>query len=115
MPLHQQVRGDDSLTRSHKRRPQYGVDGFPNQEALAVKRKAYRKTRSQGSPSDKHGTLLLGNPHQMVCCGPREAGPELTALFAPIPWETLVHRQYLHGRDHVPGCTSSYNSLALAV
>ena len=113
--LHQQVRCDGFPTHNHRRRPQYGVDGFPNQGALAVKRKAYRRTRSQGNPFDIHGTQPSDSLHRKACCGPQGAGLLSKAQSAPIPWETLVHRQYLHGRDHVPVNTSSYNSSALAV
>ena len=69
MPLHQQVRGDDSLTHNHRLRPQYGAGGFPNQGALAVKHKECRKTHSQDNPSDIHGIRFSVSLHRKACCG----------------------------------------------
>ena len=68
MPLHQQARGDDSLTYSHRLLPQSGVGGFLNQGVLAAKRTVCRRTHSRDSPSDRHGTRLSDNLHQRACC-----------------------------------------------
>ena len=113
MPLHQQVRGDDSLTHNHRLRPQYGAGGFPNQGALAVKHKECRKTHSQDNPSDIHGIRFSVSLHRKACCGPQEAIPGLMALSAPILLEIQEHCQYLHDRDHEPVNTNSYNSSVL--
>ena len=113
MLLHQQVRGDDPLNSSHKLQLQFEAGDFLNQGALALKHKVYRKTHSLDSPSDRHGILLSGNLRQKACCERQVVSPLSMVLFAPILLEKLVHRQYLHDRDHAPKNTNSYNSLAL--
>ena len=114
MPLHQQVRGDDSLIDSHRQQQQFEAGGSPSRGELAVKHKACRRTRIWDSPSDKHGTLLSNSLHQKACCGPQGADPLSEALSVPILWGTQGHHLYLHDKDHEPVNTNSYNSSALA-
>ena len=114
-PLRRQVRGDDSLIDSHRQQQQFEAGDSPNQGVRAAKRTVCRKTRSRDSPSDRRGTRPSGNFRRRACCERPRVGPLSRVLSVPILWGTLVHRQYLPDKDHVPGCTSSSNSLALAV
>ena len=114
MLLHRQVRGDDPLNSSHKLQLQSEAGGFPNLEAHAVKHKECRKTRNLDIPSDTHEKQLSNNLRQKACYEQRVASSLSEALSEPILLEKLVHRQYLHDRDHEPVSTNSYNSSALA-
>src|SRR5574344_534576 len=113
MPLHRQVRGDGFPTHNHRRQLQFEVGDFLNQGTLVVKHKECRKTRNLGNPSDILGTLLSDTLRQKVYYERQAVNPLLEVLFAPILLEKLVHRQYLHDRDHVLGCTNNYNSSVL--
>ena len=64
---HRPVHGGDSPTHNHRLQLQFEAGGFLNQGILAVKHKAYRRTHSQDSPSDRHGTQPSNNPHRMAC------------------------------------------------
>ena len=114
-PLRRQVRGDDSLTYSHRLLPQSEAGGFPNQGVRAAKRTVCRRTHNLDSPSDIREKQPSNNLRQKACYEQRVASSLSEALSEPILLEKLVHRQYLHGRDHEPENTNSYNSLALAV
>ena len=52
--------------------------------------------------------------HQMVCYGPQEASLLSVVLFVPRPLGIREPHQCLRGKGHELGCTSSYNSSALA-
>ena len=112
--LRQQVRGDDLLTHNHRRKLQFEVGDFLNQGTLVVKHKECRKTRNLDNPSDIHETQPSDTLRQKVYYERQAVNPLLGVLFAPILSGILVHPLYHPGRVHVPGCTSSYNSLALA-
>ena len=114
MPLRQQVHGDDPLSNSHKQQLQFEAGDSPNLEAHAVRHIVCHKTRSLDNPSDRHGTLLLDIPRQKACCAQRVVILLSMVLSVPIPWGKQVLPQCPHGRGHVPGCTSNYNSWALA-
>ena len=114
MLLHRQVHGDGSLTDSHKRQQQCEAGGFLNQGVLAAKRKVCRKTHSQGSPSDRRGTLPSDTPHQKAYYELQVEDLLSEVQSEPILSGILVHRQYLHDRDHEPVNTSNYNSLVRA-
>ena len=114
MLLHQQVHGGDPLNSSHKLQLQFEVGDFLNQGALVVKHKECRKTRNLGNPSDILETLPSNTLRQKVYYERQAVTPLLEVLFAPILLEKLVHRQYLHGRDHEPVNTNSYISSVLA-
>ena len=92
---------------------QFEAGGFQVSALLALKHKVCRRTHSRDSPSDRRGIRPSDSLHQKACYGPQEAIPRLMALSAPMLLEKLVHRQYLHDRDHEPVNTNSYNSSAL--
>ena len=108
------MRGDDLLTHNHRQPLQFEADGFLNQVVLAAKRKGCHRTHSQGSPSDRRGTLPSDTPHQKAYYELQVEDLLLEVLYAPILSGILVHRQYLHDRDHEPVNTSNYNSLVRA-
>ena len=114
MPLRLQVRGGDLLIHNHRQQLQSEAGGFLNQEAPAVRHKGCHRTHSQGSPSDIRGKQPSDNLRQRACCEPQEVNLLSEVLSAPILLGKLVHRQYLHDRDHEPMSTNSYNSSALA-
>ena len=114
MPLHRQVRDDGFPTHNHRLQLQFEVGDFLNQGALVVKHKECRKTRNLGNPSDILETLPSDTLRQKVYYERQAVTPLLEVLFAPILSEILVHRQYLHGRDHEPVNTNSYISSVLA-
>ena len=111
--LHRPVHGGDSLAHSHRRRLRCGVDGSPVRVILVVKHKAYRRTHNLDSPFDKRETQPSDTPHQKAYYELQVEDLLLEVLFAPILSEILVHRQYLHGRDHEPVNTNSYISSVL--
>ena len=108
------MHGDDPLSNSHKQQLQFEADGFLNQGALALRHKGCHRTHSQGSPSDRRGTLPSDTPHQKAYYELQVEDLLSLVLSVPILLEKLVHRQYLHDRNHEPVNTNSYNSLALA-
>ena len=108
--LHRQVRGDDPLNSSHRRQLQYEAGGSLNPEGHAVRHKVCRKTHSRDSPSDTHGKQPSNNLRQKACYEQRVASSLSEALSEPILLEKLVHRQYLHGRDHAAENSNSHNS-----
>ena len=114
MPLHQQVHDDGLLTHNHRQQLQPEAGGFLNQEAPAVRHKGCRKTHSQGSPSDRRGTLPSDTPHQKAYYELQVEDLLSEVQSVPILLEKLVHRQYLYDRDHEPVNTSNYNSLVRA-
>ena len=114
MPQHQPVHYDGFPVDNHTLLQQYEADDWVNQGKLDVIRTAYRKTRSQDNPSDRHGTRLSGSPHRMACCGQQEASLQSGVLSAPTPLERLEHHRYLHGKVHAPASTSSCSSSAPA-
>ena len=103
----------DSPTHNHKRQLQYEAGGFLNPGGPAVKHKVCRRTHSRDSPSDTHGRQPSNNLRQKAYYEQRVASSLSEALFSPILLEKLVHRQYLHGRDHEPVNTNSYISSVL--
>ena len=113
MLLHRQVHGGGLPTHSHKLQLQFEVGGFLNLEAHDAKHKECRKTRNLGNPSDILETQPSDTLHQKVYYERQAVNPLLEVLFAPILSEILVHRQYLHGRDHEPVNTNSYISSVL--
>ena len=112
-PLRRPMHGGDFLTHNHRQQLRFEAGGFLNQGALVVKHKECRKTRNLDSPSDILETLPSDTPHQKACCERQVVSPLSMVLFAPILLEKLVHRQYLHGRDHEPVNTNSYISSVL--
>ena len=114
MPQHQPVHYDGFPVDNHTLQQQYEADDWVNQGKLDVIRTAYRKTRSQDNPSDKHGIRLSGILHQKAYYGLQGADPLSMVQSRPIPWERQVLPQYLHGIVHAPDYTNSYNSSALA-
>lgn len=114
MPLRQQVHGDDPVSDNHKQQLQFEAGDSPNLEAHAVRHIVCHKTRSQGIPSDRHGTRLSDIPRQRACCVPQGVARQSAALSV----STLQGRQgrcrYRHGKGRVPDCTSSYSSLVPA-
>ena len=112
-PLRRQVRDDGLPTHNHRRQLQFEVGDFLNQGALVVKHKECRKTRNLGNPSDILETQPSDTLRQKVYYERQAVNPLLEALFVTILSGILVHRQYLHDRDHAPDCTNSYNSSVL--
>ena len=114
MLRHRQVRGDDPLNSSHKLQLQFEAGGFLNPEAHDVKHKVCRRTHSRDSPSDRRGIRPSDSLRQKAYYEQRVVSSLSEALSEPILLEKLVHRQYLHGRDHEPVNTNSYSRSALA-
>ena len=114
MLRHRQVRCDDSLIDIRRQRQRCVVDGSPNQGKLDVIRTEYRKTRSLGSPSDRHEKQLSNIPHQRVDCELRVVNLLSAVLSVPTPLGIRGHRLCPDSRDHELGCTNSCSSLALA-
>ena len=113
MPRHQPVHYDGFPVDNHTLQQQYEADDWVNQGKIDVIRTAYRKTRSQDNPSDRHGILLSSILHQKAYYGLQGADPLSMVQSLPIPWERQVLPQYLHGIVNAPDYTNSYNSSAL--
>ena len=113
MLLHLPMRDDDFLNYIHNAQRLCRGCGVPL-AILCERRYTYNETHSQGSPSDRRGTLPSDTLHQKVYYERQAVNPLLEVLFAPILLEKLVHPLYHPGRDHEPVNTSSYNSSALA-
>ena len=111
--LHLPMHGGDLLIHNHRQQLQSEAGGFPNQEAHDVKHKVCRRTHSRDSPSDRRGTRPSDSLRQKAYYEKRVVSSLSEALSAPILLEKLVHRQYLHGRDHEPVNTNSYISSVL--
>ena len=114
MLLHRQVHGGGLPTHSHKLQLQSEAGVFLNLEAHVVRRKVCRRTHSRDSPSDRRGIRPSDSLRQKAYYEKRVVSSLSEALSAPILLEKLVHRQYLHDRDHEPVNTSNYNSLVRA-
>ena len=112
--LHLPMHGDDPLSNNHSQQLQFEAGGFLNQGVLAVRHKGCHRTHSLDSPSDRRGTLPSDNLRQKAYYEQRVVSSLSEALSEPILLEKLVHRQYLHGRDHEPVNTNSYISSVLA-
>jgi len=113
-PLRRPGRDDGSLIDSHIRRQRCEAGGLANKGTCDERHKAYRRTHSQGSPSDKRGRQPLNILRQKAYCGQPKVVLQLMALFAPKLWEIQEHPRCPRDRAHEPGCTSSYNNLARA-
>ena len=114
MLLHQQGHCDGFLNSNHRQQLLCEADDSPNLEAHDVRHIVCRRTHSLGSPFDIYGIRPSNNLHQKVCYEQRVVIPLSEVQSAPILSGILVHRQYLHDRDHEPVNTNSYNSSALA-
>ena len=107
------MHGGGLPTHSHKLQLQSEAGGFQVPALLAVKHKECHRTHSRDSPSDRRGIRPSDSLRQKAYYEQRVVSSLSEALSAPILMEKLVHRQYLHGRDHERVNTNSYSCSVL--